>query len=381
MIGNGKMKQIVIRRPTSLTLVIVLLLICRSELFAAPIVELVANGTSFQGNPLAHNESLCWLISPDGRLHRVDLAGVTEHRLLTMEFRRLSAVEVANELRSTLNRQQELEVRGDFVVIAPRGRARIYGSLLDTTSRSFYSYFSRRGILLPSSTFAMVVEVLDSRSDFDKLCLNDGMPVNPLLRGYYSPQSNRVLIHDPPETVSASAASGGRRAATETLEPTVRDTMVHEAVHQLAFNTDLHSRIGRNPRWVVEGLATVLEAEGFLIPRTRGTGSPVNQDRLERFRDMVRQRRQASVGDFVAADDSLFMSDPLDAYAQAWALSYYLMETRPSDYRSYLQKIAARDPLSPAYSPNERLADFQSAFGNDVRLLESRLLRFIDGLP
>ncbi len=375
------MRRIVDRHPAFQILIVGLLFIGQPESSAAPIVELVANGTSFQGSPLAHNESLCWLISPDGRLHRVDLAQVTGHRLLTREFRRLSAVEVGNELRSTLNRQQELEVRGDFVVIAPRGRASIYGSLLDTTSRSFHSYFSRRGILLPSSTFAMVVEVLDSRSEFDEICQADGMPTNPLLRGYYSPESNRVVIHDPQETVSASTTSGGRRAATETLDPTVRDTIVHEAVHQLAFNADLHSRIGRNPRWVVEGLATVLEAEGFLIPRTRGTGSPVNQDRLERFRDMVKQRRQASVGDFVAADDSLFMSDPLDAYAQAWALSYYLMETRPSDYRSYLQKIAARDPLSPAYSPNERLADFQSAFGNDVRLLESRLLRFIDGLP
>jgi hypothetical protein len=43
----------------------------------------------------------------------------------------------------------------------------------------------------------------------------------------------------------------------------LRETMIHEATHQLGYNLGLHNRTGRNPKWVVEGLATVFETPGM----------------------------------------------------------------------------------------------------------------------
>jgi hypothetical protein len=75
----------------------------------------------------------------------------------------------------------------------------------------------------------------------------------------------------------------------------------------------------------------------------------------------------------------MFQTAALDAYAQAWALSFYLIETRSSKYAGYLKNIASRDPLK-AYPKEERLSDFKNAFGSDLNMLEADFLRFISRL-
>ena len=44
-----------------------------------------------------------------------------------------------------------------------------------------------------------------------------------------------------------------------------------------------------------------------------------------------------------------------------------------------LQKLAAREPMSD-YPTVRRLQDFRSVFGNDLPMLEVRMLRFIETL-
>ncbi|NOY28847.1 MAG: DUF1570 domain-containing protein, partial [Planctomycetes bacterium] len=67
------------------------------------------------------------------------------------------------------------------------------------------------------------------------------------------------------------------------------------------------------------------------------------------------------------------------AYAESWVLSFYLFETRSQDYARYLARVAARKQFS-TYSAKARYADFVSAFGNDLKVLDSQLLRFVDEL-
>ena len=79
------------------------------------------------------------------------------------------------------------------------------------------------------------------------------------------------------------------------------------------------------------------------------------------------------------ASDSLFGRNPGAAYAEAWALSFFLVETDPQKYTKYLALTAAR-PAFAEYTAAQRTADFTSVFGSDWRMLEARLLRFIAGL-
>jgi hypothetical protein len=74
--------------------------------------------------------------------------------------------------------------------------------------------------------------------------------------------------------------------------------------------------------------------------------------------------------------DDAFRSDPDGAYAEGWALSFYLCETQPRLYAAYLEKTAERPPFS-GYSASERMADFQSIFGGDLKLFEAKYLRYM----
>jgi hypothetical protein len=80
------------------------------------------------------------------------------------------------------------------------------------------------------------------------------------------------------------------------------------------------------------------------------------------------------------ASDRLFRNSPSAAYAEAWALTLYLVEKQPRKYAAYVARTVAR-PSFQEYTAAERTADFTAVFGDDWRMLEARFLRFVDGLP
>ena len=72
----------------------------------------------------------------------------------------------------------------------------------------------------------------------------------------------------------------------------------------------------------------------------------------------------------IATDDRF--RDPasaVDAYAEAWALHYYLLETQKEKYDNYLKNLGKKQPLQ-WNTPDQRVADFEAAFGatSDVEL-------------
>jgi hypothetical protein len=188
------------------------------------------------------------------------------------------------------------------------------------------------------------------------------------LLGYYSPVTNRILVYD------VTAQSG--------LDWTVNaETIVHEAAHQSAFNTGVHSRFGVAPRWVVEGVGTMFEARGVWQSRTYpNQADRVNHGLLSSYRRYVAsgRRPKSAIAELVSSD-RLFQASPTTAYPEAWALSFFLAETQPKQYMSYLAITAGKRPFSPYRGP-ERLKDFTDAFGSDLAMLDARLQRFIAGL-
>lgn len=351
-----------------------------SAAFGAPLVELTVGKTKYQGKSVAHNAQFCWLAARDGSYERIDLSAVDSFRKAGGEFHGLPAATLAAQLRKELGRNYEVTSRGSYVVCAPEGRAAGYCDLLNDVQKSFFRYFSRKGWKLEQEDFPLVVIVHPSKQDFDKFCALDGMSPSALMQGYYLPQSNRVRLY---VADAAPAPSGNARPAKVSAQPpgdVSRSTAVHEAIHQLAFNSGLHSRVGTNPRWVVEGLATMLEAGALQSTSRDDVATRVNVERLKQFQDYRAKRRKGSLADLITDEDSLYASAPLDFYSEAWALTFYLSESRRQDYIRYLKLISDRDPLSPTYPARERLADFQSIFGSDLRRLDVQFLRFIDSL-
>mgnify|MGYP003342846077 FL=1 len=69
-------------------------------------------------------------------------------------------------------------------------------------------------------------------------------------------------------------------------------------------------------------------------------------------------------------------SSDLDNYARAWALTYFLLQTRREAFVDYLRSLAEKPPLS-ADSPESRWQDFLDAFGSTPEELEEPLLKYM----
>src|SRR5262245_4562548 len=141
-------------------------------------------------------------------------------------------------------------------------------------------------------------------------------------------------------------------------------TIVHEATHQIAFNCGLQTRYADIPLWLCEGMAVYFEAPDLTSTRGwRGIGK-VNYPRLETFRRNLPRWSDDSLNSLVS--DSRRFRDPRaasDAYADAWALNYYLIKYRPDEYVAYLKMLSEKEPLLED-DPKTRLAEFRQHFGD-----------------
>ncbi len=358
----------------------VLVLLARAA-GAAPIVELKTADKTFQGMRLAHDREVCWLIKDDGSLQHVSLAEVIAFRKTGQEFTAKTPNALADEIRKGLPRGMDVQVRGKFVVIAPQNRSRAYADAVANVENAFRSDLSRRNWTLDSVPYPLVTVVHASRADFDAECHAAGMPISGILKGFYHPQSNRVTLYDippSPDTAKSRAASGS--GAGEIPEE-VRETLTHETIHQLAFNSGLHSRLAQMPRWVVEGLAVNLEGSALNANLSGKIDARINKDRFDQFQENRAKGTLLPLADLIADGEQYYATNPLGFYGESWALTFYLSEKRRPEYLAYLKKLAARDPLKNPYSPADRLADFQTCFGTDLKWMEVQFLRFMESLP
>ena len=157
-------------------------------------------------------------------------------------------------------------------------------------------------------------------------------------------------------------------------------TIVHEATHQIAFNCGLHTRLSDCPRWFSEGIAMYFESPDLRMRRGwRGIGN-VNWPRLELFQQSLAGRPANSL-ETLLRDDKRFL-DPkraLTAYAEAWALTYFLIHQHQKEYVAYLRLLSAKKPLMQD-SSEERLDEFRRTFG-DLAKLNAELVRYMVRRP
>ena len=128
------------------------------------------------------------------------------------------------------------------------------------------------------------------------------------------------------------------------------------------------------PLWVSEGVATYFETPDLSSDRGwKGIGS-VNTPRLERF---LSNHRNGTLGPIVLGDEPFRRPDEaVDAYSRAWALTFFLAQTRKAAFVGYLRTISRKEPLADD-SEEERLRDFQTAFGASPADLEEPVLKYM----
>jgi Protein of unknown function (DUF1570) len=181
-------------------------------------------------------------------------------------------------------------------------------------------------------------------------------------QGYFSSRTNRMVLFD-----QSSLGTGQNRTAADIQKHSLRNpgniaTVIHEAVHQLSFNIGLQTRYADNPVWFSEGLAMYFETPDLEARSGWRTIGQINPVRLDRYRTIAKQQ-PPEIRSLLATDDRF--RDPqlaVDAYAEAWALHFYLLRTQKEKYNSYLQLLYAKPPMKWD-TPAQRIADFEFAFG------------------
>jgi hypothetical protein len=352
----------------------------RAEPSIDGMIRLTLAGRQVEGLPLAWDEGRVHLLARDGRLWEFSPAAVVDfHKTsshfqpavvdfhkTSSHFQGYSVSELRAALLKELGPEFEVTGTGHYLVAHPRHQGDKWAQRFEDLYRSLVHYFSVRGFTPAPPPFPLVGIVCRNQDEFQQQATQAG-GYAPGVVGFYAPESNRIVLFD----------MGSREESAAWQENAA--IIVHEAAHQVAFNTGIHSRYAPPPRWVAEGLAMMFEAPGVYDSRNHlGQRERINPGRLTQFRELVSHHQPELIAWLVTSDD-VFQSARAAAYAESWALTFYLMENEPRKYARYLAVTASREPFS-TYPAEARRADFTAVFGNDWRMLEARFLRFMAGL-
>ncbi len=328
-------------------------------------VELSLDGQRIEGMPLAWDRWSVRLLGRDGRLWRFSPTEAVDFRKTSERFEGYSTGEMRQQLRREFDSQLEITATRHFLIAHPRGQREKWPGRFEELYRSFGHYFSVRGFQLQQPAFPLIGIVLGNEEAFRRYVQEQGISVPSDAVGVYHNKSNRIALYD--STDGADSTDWQQNAAV----------IIHEATHQAAFNTGVHNRYSVPPLWVIEGLATMFEAPGVHKSRThRQLDDRVNQGRLREFRQHVEPKHEPELLVELISSDKMFKVDATSAYAEAWALTFFLMETRPRQYAKYLKQTTARKPFSE-YSAAQRMSDFTAIFGDNWPMFQARFLRFM----
>jgi hypothetical protein len=331
-------------------------------------IELAIQGRKVEGTPLEWNENALHLLGRDGRLWNVNPADASKFKKTANQFRPFSPSDLRAALLSELGENYEVSGTGHYLVAHPKNQGDKWAEHFEDLYRSFTSYMTVRGVKITAPPYLLVGIVCRNQREFQQIAAENGVAPPASVVGLYALESNRITLYD---------MGGGGNSANWRRNASV---ILHEATHQMAFNTGVHNRFAPTPAWLAEGLATLFEAPGVYDahqhPQLRDR---VNRERLRDFRAAVEKQHRPELLAATIASDRLFSINPPAAYAEAWALTFFMVENEPQKYARYLEVTAARPPFEE-YTAAQRTADFTALCGNDWRMLESRFLNYMKSI-
>ncbi len=221
-----------------------------------PLLRISTQSTQdFIGLPIHWSDADAVLLEPTGRMHHFSQSDIAKHQLLDRSFRPQSQIEASQQLQKELGPEFEVISNGPYVLAAPLSHAARWRERFQSLHAGYNRYFETRGWPLRRPDFPLVVIVQPNRKAFQRYLAAEHAQPSVNVVGSYFPKSNRCVLYE------LDGAAGIDWAETEA-------TIVHEAVHQLAFNTGVHERLAENPLWLVEGFATMFEQPAVYDSRT-----------------------------------------------------------------------------------------------------------------
>lgn len=327
-----------------------------------------------------------YLQGTDGSLLGIPADELVKHTTDEEPFAPLDRAELSKRLLAELPAGFEIYTTQNYLIChnTSKAYAQWCGALFEQLYRAFTNYWLRKGLDLEKPEFPLVAIVFADKASYTAHASKEVGDAVATIIGYYSQQTNRVTMYDL-TGVEAQRQPGDRRTTAAQInemlarpesERTVA-TIVHEATHQLAFNCGLETRCADIPLWVSEGVAMYFETPDLQKQNGWNNIGGVNRYQLAALRDFVRRREAGSLKTLLADDSRLQTSRlALDAYAESWALNYFLIRQRPKQYLEYI-KLLSKKPRFGRDDPTIRLREFQQIFGENLQQLDTEFLRYM----
>ncbi|MCE5303896.1 MAG: DUF1570 domain-containing protein [Planctomycetaceae bacterium] len=326
------------------------------------------------GLALLARDGVLWLIPPEEKVTRTRDAA---------EFSSLGRDALGRGLLAELPQGFQIYSTPHYLICYDTSReyAQWCGTLFEQLYRAFHNYWTRRGVELSEPKFPLVAVVFANKAAYLRFSQSELGQAGESISGFYSLLTNRMTMYD----ITGADGRGGGRGVSAKINQILSQpgasrtvaTVVHEATHQIAFNCGLHQRLSDCPRWFSEGIAMFFETPDLRGGAKRGWSGigTVNPSRLERFQEFL-QSRPANSLETLLRDDRRFTDakQAVDAYAEAWALTYFLLKKHEKDYVAYLRTLSAKKTLMQD-KPEQRIDEFRKAFG-ELPKVDAEFQRF-----
>ncbi|MDG2207213.1 MAG: DUF1570 domain-containing protein [Pirellulales bacterium] len=259
-----------------------------------------------------------------------------------------------------------------------RAYAQWCGGLFERLFRAYNNFWKRRGLEVSEPEMPLVALIFKDKQSYRRYAAHELGPAVDSVNGYYNTITNRIAMHD-----LTAASRGSERSIQKPaeinellLQPMAGQlvaTVIHEATHQLSFNCNVQQRFSDIDVWLNEGLAMYFETPDLRSKKGwRGMGD-INTERLARFSNYLKHRPADSLYSLIASGDRMqgrsedqrFDHEEaiLDAYSEAWALTYYLLTYEQKTFVEYLKFLGEKKP-GITESSERKIEDFEKFFGD-----------------
>ncbi|MEO1993256.1 MAG: DUF1570 domain-containing protein [Pirellulales bacterium] len=260
-----------------------------------------------------------------------------------------------------------------------RQYAQWIAALFERLHDSFINYWGRAGCKIETPKQPLVVIIFSDRQEYEQYATGDLAAISNQVVGYYNLLTNRVTTFDLTglESLRPFAQSNNFKSVNLLQHPAAAKlvaTLIHEGTHQMAFNCGLHQRLAPIPLWVCEGVATYFETPDLATQRGWHAIGGVNHPRREQF---LKRHKHGWLQHIVENDESFRHPDAaIEAYAQAWATTAFLMKTKKRLFVRYLGDLSTKEACQPD-TKEQRIREFEQCFGTPDQNMEQDIAAFV----
>jgi len=315
----------------------------------------------------------------NGKLHQVPARQLLSREDARKRFVPFTSTELAADLLQQVPAGFEVTETEHYVVCSNSAPEYVEfcGKLLEAVFDQYFRFMVELKVEVTEPSFRLPIVIFASSSEFQTFSARQHPEISFAdTPGYYSVTDNQTLLLDLTGDRSIRSASTIRKRLAD--KPLQVATVVHEAVHQLAFNSGLQVRMADNPLWLSEGLAMYFEttsARSTLLWNRPGLVNPRHQPG---FMKLLEANQVSGGMNTLIESDSAFLNaaEMPAAYAKAWALTHYLMREEKTGMQKFLHNMTQRKPMV-GLTAEERTQEFLTAFGKLPDEMEQELVSYI----